>query len=103
MIETLIIIAGALLVVWFVKDKRIRLGVLSALGALAFWRNYSNSSSSSNSEISNEPILPNTEVLDAEIADTDVRLDAIDDARPSGSVGAALELLDEHDRHADRK
>jgi hypothetical protein len=103
MTETLIIIAALLLVAYFVEDGRIRVAIISALGAFAFWRNYSNSSSSSNSEISNEPILPNTEVLDAEIADTDVRLDAIDDARPSGSVGAALELLDEHDRHADRK
>ena len=103
MIETLIIIAALLLVAYFVEDGRIRVGIISALGAFAWWRNYPKILDSSNSEIPNEPILPNTEALDAEIADTDARLDSVDDARPSGNVGAGLDLLDAYDRNADGK
>ena len=99
MTETLIIIAALLLVAYFVEDGRIRVAIISALGAFAWWRNRQEFS---NSEIPNTP-LPNTEELDAEIADTDARLESIDDARPGGNVGAGLDLLDAYDRDADRK
>jgi len=107
MTETLILIAAAIVMVYLVDDGRIRVAAISALGALLFWRNrqilFDGSNSSDVSESADtleiKPRPPNTEALDAEIADTDARLDAIDDARPSGRVGAGLDLLD----HADRR
>jgi len=95
-----------LVVIYCVRDGRIRAVVLAVAGALLWWRNrqriFDSSNASKNSN-SSEPTPPSTEALDAEIADTDARLDSVDDTRPSGRVGAALDLLDEHDRNTDRE
>jgi hypothetical protein len=105
--QAIVIILAACVIAYWVDDGRIRVAALALLGALMFWRNHSKNSNSSSpvqngnnsdSEISNEPTPPDTEAIDAEIADTDTRLDSIDDARPSGNVGAGLDLLDNADR-----
>ena len=88
-------------VIYYVDDGRIRLGVLALLAAFVAWRNRPEIPESSNpvkNGSSSNPTPPDTEKLDEEIADTDTRLESIDDTRPGGNVGAGLGLLDQYDR-----
>lgn len=97
------VLAGAI-VIYLVDDGRIRVAVFSVILGWGIWRNRQanldsskpNSVQNGNSSIA--PIIPDTTQVDQDAHDTDVRLDAVDDTRPGGNVGAALDDLDEYDR-----
>lgn len=97
---------SALAVIYYASDGRIRVAVTAALAGLAFWRNYSKNSSSSNPpetpDSSIEPVTPDTTQAEADAQATDIRIDAISHDRPDDpDVRAALDLLD--DRDAERR
>lgn len=104
----LLLLAGAVLLYW-VDDGRIRVGVFAAVIAWFTWRNRQGilDSSTPPKPTSLDPIIPDTTKVEADAQATNIRIDAISHDRPDDpDVRAALDLIDaanskRRDRNAD--
>jgi len=101
-------VAGGLVVIYYVSDGRIRVGVAAALAGLVAWRASRTTEESSDvyPPPSIKPIGFNSEQATKDAQATDTRIDAISHDRPDDdAVRTGLELLEDRDavRRANRK